>query len=92
MATFLRANLSLHKGFSNPFARPSYLQPKLPPVGQTQGKLSRFSSFFFINLVGFGQREWSRRYDLSRIWMFPKIGGKPPIWMVELMENPMKMG
>ena len=23
------------------------------------------------------------------IWMFPKIGGKPPKWMVKIMENPM---
>ena len=35
----------LHKGYSNPFARPSYLQPKLPPVGQAQGKLRRFRCF-----------------------------------------------
>ena len=25
------------------------------------------------------------------IWMFPKIGGKPPKWMVYFMENPIKM-
>ncbi len=24
-----------------------------------------------------------------RIWMFPKIGGKPPKWMVKIMEKPM---
>ena len=24
-------------------------------------------------------------------WMFPKMGGKPPKWMVKIMENPMKM-
>ena len=23
------------------------------------------------------------------IWMFPEIGGKPPKWMVKIMENPM---
>ena len=23
------------------------------------------------------------------IWVFPKIGGKPPKWMVKIMENPM---
>ena len=28
---------------------------------------------------------------LIKIWMFPKIGGKPPKWMVKIMENPMKM-
>ena len=22
------------------------------------------------------------------IWVFPKIGGKPPKWMVKIMENP----
>ena len=22
-------------------------------------------------------------------WVFPKIGGKPPKWMVKIMENPM---
>ena len=25
------------------------------------------------------------------IWMFPKIGGKPPKWMVKIMKNPIKM-
>ena len=25
------------------------------------------------------------------IWMFPKIGGNPPKWMVKIMENPIKM-
>ena len=29
-------------------------------------------------------------YNIS-IWMFPKIGGKPPKWMVKIMENPIKM-
>ena len=24
-------------------------------------------------------------------WMFQKIGGKPPKWMVKIMENPIKM-
>ena len=25
------------------------------------------------------------------IWVFPKIGGKNPKWMVKIMENPIKM-
>ena len=25
------------------------------------------------------------------IWVFPKMGGKPPKWMVKIMENPIKM-
>ncbi len=25
----------------------------------------------------------------EQIWVFPKIGGKPPKWMVKIMENPM---
>ena len=25
------------------------------------------------------------------IWVFPKIGGKPPKWRVKIMENPIKM-
>ena len=25
------------------------------------------------------------------LWVFPKIGGKPPKWMVKIMENPIKM-
>ena len=25
------------------------------------------------------------------MWVFPKIGGKPPKWMVKIMENPIKM-
>ena len=28
---------------------------------------------------------------LSTIWMFPKIGGKHPNWMVYFMENTIKM-
>ncbi len=28
----------------------------------------------------------------SSTWMFPKIGGKTPKWMVKIMENPIKMG
>ena len=28
---------------------------------------------------------------LRSIWMFPKIGGKPPKWMVKIMENLIKM-
>ena len=27
----------------------------------------------------------------SSTWLFPKIGGKPPKWMVKIMENPIKM-
>ena len=26
-----------------------------------------------------------------KIWVFPKIGGKLPKWMVRIMENPIKM-
>ena len=29
---------------------------------------------------------------ITPIWVFPKIGGKPPKWMVKIMENPIKMG
>ena len=29
--------------------------------------------------------------DCRTIWVFPKIGGKPPKWMVKIMENPIKM-
>ena len=28
---------------------------------------------------------------MTVIWAFPKIGGKPPKWMVKIMENPIKM-
>ncbi len=28
---------------------------------------------------------------MEDIWVFPKIGGKPPKWMVYFMENPIKM-
>ena len=45
----------LNKGYSNPFARPSYLQPKLPPVGQAQGKLRRFRGSS-VNFVVFEER------------------------------------
>ena len=28
-------------------------------------------------------------FESPQTWMFPKIGGKPPKWMVKIMENPM---
>ena len=28
---------------------------------------------------------------VSSIWVFPKIGGNPPRWMVKIMENPIQM-
>ncbi len=28
---------------------------------------------------------------MTCIWMFPKIGGKKPKWMVKIMENLLKM-
>ena len=30
-------------------------------------------------------------FDGQNIWVFPKIVGKPPKWMVKIMENPIKM-
>ena len=30
-------------------------------------------------------------FILWSIWVFPKIGGKPPKWMVKIMENPIRM-
>ena len=33
--------------------------------------------------------KWSEIYIY--IWVFPKIGGKPPKWMVKIMEKPIKM-
>ena len=32
-----------------------------------------------------------KAFNKSSTWMFPKIGGKPPKWMVYFMENPIKM-
>ena len=29
--------------------------------------------------------------NATLIWVFPKIGVKPPKWMVKIMENPIKM-
>ena len=38
------------------------------------------------------QRRWQiHGWSNSPIWVFPKIGGKPPKWMVKIMENPIKM-
>ena len=31
------------------------------------------------------------RSHQEKIWMFPKIGGKNPKWMVKIMENPIKI-
>jgi len=28
---------------------------------------------------------------MKQIWVSPKNGGKPPKWMVKIMENPIKM-
>ena len=33
----------------------------------------------------------SLSFPIGFIWEFPKIGGKPPKWMVKIMENPFKM-
>lgn len=59
----------LNKGYSNPFARPSYLQPKLPPVGQAQGKLRRFRGVS-VNFVGFEER---MEYPLGNDHISPPI-------------------
>ena len=32
------------------------------------------------------------RKSLKMVWVFPKIGGKPPKWMVYFMEHPLNMG
>ena len=31
------------------------------------------------------------KLQIPCIWMFPKIGGFPPKWMVKIMENPFNM-
>ena len=30
-------------------------------------------------------------FSLGAVGLFPKIGGKPPKWMVKIMENPIKI-
>ena len=37
-----------------------------------------------------GVEQWGQRLGCL-MWGFPKIGGKPPKWMVKIMENPIKM-
>ena len=32
-----------------------------------------------------------KKQRIRNIWVFPKIGGVPPKWMVKIMENPIKM-
>ena len=32
-----------------------------------------------------------KKQRIRNIWVFPKIGGFPPKWMVKIMENPIKM-
>ena len=32
--------------------------------------------------------QWIISNDKVSIWVFPKIGGFPPKWMVKIMENP----
>ena len=34
---------------------------------------------------------WQSWLSLAGIWVFPKIGGFPPKWMVYFMENPIKI-
>ena len=62
-----------------------------------------FLGRFQVNKQEFGQipaeNRWLWEFQFEMvwdptnigIWMFPKIGGKPPKWMVKIMENPIKM-
>ena len=38
-----------------------------------------------------GMLPWDTRSKWRCRWMFPKIGGKPPKWMVKIMESPIKL-
>ena len=72
-----------------------------PPKPEFLGPRMRFPENFFVKKnvlkkkTGFLQQRGSdlhlefSSYFLS--WVFPKIGGKPPKWMVKIMENPIKM-
>ena len=44
-----------------------------------------FKKWVYIQIIFF-------KVTTSTKWVFPKIRGKPPKWMVKIMENPIKMG
>ena len=50
------------------------------PLTSSTGHSDFFAARWFLKV----ERPWN-------IWVFPKIGGKPPKWMVKIMENPVKI-
>ena len=42
-------------------------------------------------LRGSGMHQFGWKVCRVCIWVFPRIGGFPPKWMVKIMENPIKM-
>ena len=46
----------------------------------------------FLRFAGIqGRTLTSINFEKKNMWVFPKIGGKPPKWMVKIRENPIKM-
>ena len=41
--------------------------------------------------TGNGSRQWGQAKRMGYLEQQPKIGGKPPKWMVKIMEHPIKM-
>ena len=54
---------------------------------------SRDFSQDFSQVWGWNLESLYRLFTLEtgEMWVVPKIGGKPPKWMVKIMENPIKM-
>ena len=53
------------------------------------GKLGRLRQY--ISPLSQSYREDKNGKACKNIWMFPKIVGKPPKWMVFFRENPIEM-
>ena len=77
-----------------------YSSSSLLSFGRMQIR-SRSDRFFGVFSIEVSKANFSRSNKIpwiiqgfvgSKIWMFPKIGGNPPKWMmVKIMENPIKM-
>ena len=42
-------------------------------------------------LTNIGCQAGKSSFSIGNTWVFPKIGGKPPKWMVKIMEKPIKI-
>ena len=68
----------------------AYRKKHAPKLNLYMG-LVWYYGIFNIYVLTFFKAINNQPNGLVNIWMFPKIGGKPPKWMVKIMENPIKI-